>query len=64
MMNSLKEEKNSYPTLPKYHDCKRVPEIFGEMYLGGKPIPTDGLFTIKNIKIDCNMDAAGFEGLL
>ena len=36
---------------------------FGEIYLGKKTMTTYGLFIISNIRIDCQMDVAKFEGL-
>ena len=37
----------------------------GEIYLGGKKTKiSDDLFIVKNMRIDCHMDAAEFEGLL
>ena len=38
-------------------------KCFGEIYLGEKN-PTDHLFILENIMINCQMDASEFEGLL
>ena len=43
---------------------KELQKRFGRIYLGGgETINTDGFFIISNIRIDCQMDAAEFEGL-
>ena len=44
---------------------KELQKSFGNIYIGGKKnIATDILFIISNIRIDFQMDAAEFEGLL
>ena len=44
---------------------KWVQKTVGEIYLGVNiTIATGVLFIVVNIRIDCQMDAAGFEGLL
>ena len=46
-------------TLPKYHDCEKVTEYFGDIYLGvKKTITTYLFFIIENIRVYCQMDAA------
>ena len=65
MTISLDNKNKNCPSLPKYHACEIVTDCFGELYLGGKKTFTaDVLFIIANIRIYCQMDAAGFEGLL
>ena len=49
----------------KYHYHERVTEKNGDIYLGGKKtISSDEWFIITNIRIDFQMDAAEFYGLL
>ena len=39
--------------------------MFGEIYIGEKKtISTDDFFILANIRINCQMDASEFEGLL
>ena len=42
---------------------KELQKCFGEIYLE-KKITTDSLFIILNIRINCHMAVAEFEGLL
>ena len=44
-------------------NMKDLQNVFGEMYLG-KGGNTDVLFILENLRISCQMDAGGFEGLL
>ena len=44
---------------------KELQKKFGEIYLGGKrTISTDMFFILSNVRINCQMDASEFEGLL
>ena len=44
---------------------KELQKMFGEMYLGGRgSISTDVSFILENLRINCQMDAGEFEGLL
>ena len=42
---------------------KDLQKIFGDIYLGEKN-STDGFFILANIRINCQIDASDFEGLL
>ena len=43
---------------------KELQKYFGEIYLGEKTISTGDLFILTNIRINFQMDASEFEGLL
>ena len=44
---------------------KELQKSFGEIYLGGGgSISTDVFFILENLRINCQMDAGEFEGLL
>ena len=43
---------------------KELKNINGEIYLGGGAISTDVFFILENLRINCQMDAGEFEGLL
>ena len=43
---------------------KYLQKCFSEIYLGNNNITTDGFFIISNIRIDCQMYADEFQGLL
>ena len=66
MMISL--DKNNQQFIHNYQKNMIVKELqksFVVIYLGGKKtIATDVFFIIANIRIDFQMDAAEFEGLL
>ena len=43
---------------------KELQKCFGETYFGKKTIFTDDFFISENTRINCQMDAGEFEGLL
>ena len=43
---------------------KELQNCFGEIYLGKKSISIDVLFILEILRINCQMDAGEFEGLL
>ena len=59
---------NNQQFAPHYQNItivKKLQNCFDEMYLGGKKtIYSNELFIITNIRIDCQMGADDFEGLL
>ena len=43
---------------------KELHICFGEKYSGEKTVFTDDFFILVNLRINCQMDASEFEGLL
>ena len=43
---------------------KELQEKIGDIYLGKQSISTDELFILENLRINYQMDAGEFEGLL
>ena len=43
---------------------KELQKYFSEIYLGGNIVSIDIFFILENIRINCQMDASEFEGLL
>ena len=43
---------------------KELQKIFGEIWFGKKSISTDVFFILENLRINCQIYAGEFEGLL
>ena len=65
MRNSLDKNDNQFAShYQKILILKESQKCFGEMYLcGKKTFLSNDLFIVSNIRIYCQMNAAGFEGL-